>query len=67
MTIIHSQQYLEALKDTMLNTPEEIIVVCQAWNGGTFGSPGYGSVSWVQSEIARARVAIEAYKNYLYY
>jgi hypothetical protein len=65
--IKHSQQYLDALTETMYNTSEDVIVVCQAWNGETFGTPGYGSVSWVQSEIARAKVAIEAYKNYLYY
>jgi len=60
-------QYSETLKELILNTPEEVVVVCRAWNGETFGTPGHGSISWVQSEIDRAKVAIEAYKNYLYH
>jgi hypothetical protein len=57
------EAYVRALEALKATYSDEAWAICRAWNGDTFGKPGYGSAEWVIGELYHAEVAIKVLRG----
>lgn len=55
------REKLEAMKAALLSAASpDVLAICRAWHGESFGLPGHGGAAWVCGEIDRAQKAADA-------
>ena len=54
----YQERVVEVLQKLLADASSEAVRVCRAWHGETFGTPGYGSISFVAGELTKAQVAV---------
>ena len=56
-------EYRAKLQELLQKASPEVLKICRAWFGETFGQPGQGGVVFVATWIQYAERAVKALKN----